>query len=110
MKTKTNNLIKFIALAILGLFLVWFFFLKESREERLVKKGDLIVVGIEKFRNEFRKFPHSMEELGIKEEEGVDALYYQKRDSNNYILWFGTTLGESVTYYSDSKTWEDRNR
>ena len=46
-----------------------------------------------------------MEELGIKEEEGVDALYYQKRDSNNYILWFGTTLGESVIYYSDSKTW-----
>jgi hypothetical protein len=51
-----------------------------------------------------------LEDVGLKEELGVDALYYQKKDSINYILSFGTILGESKIYYSDTKTWEDINR
>lgn len=48
--------------------------------------------------------------MGFEQEEGVDALYYHKRDTITYTLNFGTLLGESTIYYSDSKTWEDINR
>jgi hypothetical protein len=37
-------------------------------------------------------------------------LFYSKWDSVNYLVWYGTDLGESMTYYSDSKKWEERQR
>ena len=36
-----------------------------------------------------------------------EVFCYQKIDSVNYMLWFGTTLGEGIYYYSSTKTWED---
>ena len=44
-------------------------------------------------------------------DEKDGALFcYEKVDSLNYIVWFGTTLGEGIYYYSDTKQWEDRLR
>jgi hypothetical protein len=31
-------------------------------------------------------------------------------DSANYIVYFGTSLGESMVYYSDTKEWDYRLR
>ncbi|MCE7862372.1 MAG: hypothetical protein DYG99_02405 [Bacteroidetes bacterium CHB5] len=81
-----------------------------SREEKLIERGNDIIIKIEQFKTDFGKLPSSLEELGINEEVGVDALYYHKRDSVNFILSFGTILGESKIYYSDCKMWEDINR
>jgi hypothetical protein len=46
-----------------------------------------------------------MSELGIKEE--MDGpFYYEKNDiTNSYLVWYGTILGESVTYDSTTKKW-----
>ena len=32
---------------------------------------------------------------------------YEKKDSINYSIWFGTVLGESIIYDSDTKQWVD---
>lgn len=50
--------------------------------------------------------PNSLKDIGIKEKDGSDPpLYYQKAKnaSYEYSVSFGTSLGESKIYYSDSK-------
>jgi len=37
-------------------------------------------------------------------------LYYEKKDSLNYIVWFAKSSEEVKTYYSDTKKWEDYQR
>ena len=32
-----------------------------------------------------------------------EVFCYQRLDSINYMVWFGTTLGEGIYYYSDTK-------
>ncbi|KAF5061563.1 hypothetical protein DSECCO2_314140 [anaerobic digester metagenome] len=92
------------------LFSFWFFYLKDFREHRLIKEGNTLVEKIEVFRTENKRLPTSLDELGIEERDGIDVLYYDKRDSLHYTVSFGTSLGESVIYYSDTKQWEDRYR
>lgn len=98
----------------IGFFLmllsIWFFYLRSARENRLMKAGDVLVERIEVFKAKQFRLPNSLEEIGIKEREGADVLYYDKRDSLHYTVSFGTSLGESKIYYSDSKRWEDRYR
>ena len=80
-----------------------------NRNEILKKKGNHIVTKIENYREENGHLPNNLEVLGIKETlEG--PLYYEKVDSINYMVWFGTTLGESMIYYSDTEEWDYRLR
>jgi hypothetical protein len=37
-------------------------------------------------------------------------LCYTTRDSITYIIWFGTSLGKSKAYHSDSKMWKKKDR
>jgi hypothetical protein len=39
-----------------------------------------------------------------------EIFCYRRIDSVNYMVWFGTTLGEGIYYYSDSQQWEERLR
>ena len=50
--------------------------------------------------------------IRLGEEEIIDDVLfcYEKVDSVHYMVWFGTTLGEGVYFYSDTKKWEDRLR
>jgi len=34
-----------------------------------------------------------------------EEFCYERLDSVNYMIWFGTTLGEGMYYYSDTKKW-----
>lgn len=96
-----------VFLLFLGSF--WFFYLKDARENRLIKEGNVLVKKIEAFKVEYKRLPISLEEIGVSEQDGVDALYYSKQDSlsENYMISFGTSLGESKIYFSDNKKWEN---
>lgn len=71
--------------------------------------GDELVNRIEDFRVANDSLPYSLYEV-------VDTIIYntlfcyEKVDSLNYIIWYGTTLGEGVYYYSDTKQWEKKLR
>jgi hypothetical protein len=105
-----NGKYVFISILLLSSAIFYFFFLRDGREERLIKEGNKLVSKIEYFRAEHNKLPNSLEDIGIEETDGLDVLYYSKKDSTHYIVWFGIDLGESVTYYSDTKTWENHYR
>lgn len=75
-----------------------------------MKEGKELVEKIEAFKAKYSRLPNSLEEIGLEESDGADVLYYSKRDSLHYTVSFGTALGESKFYYSDSEKWEDRYR
>jgi len=80
-----------------------------SREERLTKAGNEVIKKIEHYRQMNGTLPKSLSDIGIKEKE-EGPIYYEKRDSINYTVWFGTSIGESKIYYSDSNRWEQHLR
>lgn len=99
---------KIINIGIAFCFVI-FFYNCSNRDVELIKQGDKLITKIEAYKKRTGNLPSSLQELGIKEtEEG--PFYYQKKDSVNFIVWFGTSLGESKTYYSDSKKWEAHQR
>jgi hypothetical protein len=75
----------------------------------LEKQGNELVKKIEVYKEKNGELPKTLEDLGIKETlEG--PLFYVKCDSVNYMVYYGTTLGESMYYYSDTKKWDYRLR
>ena len=74
-------------------------------EDRKTARGNEIVRKVEDFKKEKGRLPESLSEIGIEEKlEG--PIYYRKESGEKFILWFGTSLGESVKYDSDSKQWK----
>ena len=60
---------------------------------------------VEAFRAGHRSLPATEEELGFHDPD--ERVFYAKISNNEYCLWFGTTLGESETYWSHEKRWEE---
>lgn len=74
------------------------------REQSLKKEGDQIIAKIESFKKGPARLPDSLSDIGISaKEEG--PIYYLKTGETTYKVWFGTRLGESVTYDSSKKGW-----
>jgi hypothetical protein len=68
-------------------------------------QGDEIIAKVEQFKIREKRLPKSLDEVGVREsEEG--PIFYRQLSESRYELWYGTTLGESVTYDSDRKTWK----
>ncbi|HLM02737.1 MAG TPA: hypothetical protein VK400_16915 [Pyrinomonadaceae bacterium] len=69
------------------------------------KQAIAIIEKIEGFKVKENRLPNSLSEIGVAEtEEG--PIYYRKISETRYEVWYGTKLGESVTYDSERKTWE----
>ncbi|MCX6232780.1 MAG: hypothetical protein NTZ33_14675 [Bacteroidetes bacterium] len=84
-----------------------YFILKDSRDNNLINEGNILVNKVEIYKKTNGKLPLTLKEIGIKEDDNYPLFYLIRADSVNYMIWFGTSLGESKTYYSDSKKWED---
>ena len=78
----------------------------KSRTEELIMKGNELVVKIENFKLENDSLPNSLLDIGESvSDEG--PIYYVKKSSNKYIVYFGTSLGESKVYSSEKGKWEE---
>lgn len=71
-------------------------------------KGARVVAAVEQFRKERGRLPNSLIEIGIPETER-GPVYYEKKSETRFIVWYGKTLGESMTYDSDVGRWEAHN-
>lgn len=92
----------FLIISVFLFSLLYFF--NKFKIDKLIQKGNYIVTKIEIFRQDKKKLPTSIEDVGIKETmEG--PIYYQIIDDNTYELSFGLDLGESAVYNSDTKKW-----
>ena len=104
------------------LFLVLCLLSCSSYIEKNKKTGNLIIERIENYKKDSGHLPDQINYIGSKYEFldfqndstvvsvleiDEEVFCYQKTDSVNYMLWFGTTLGEGIYYYSDTKTWKD---
>ena len=93
------------------LFFFWFFYLKTEKENRLTFQGNEIIKKVEDYRIKYKKLPNSLPDIGIEIiDENNPPLYYEKKDSSNYIIWFAKSSEDVKTYYSDTKKWEDYQR
>ncbi len=77
----------------------------DGRNGALVKQGNEVVHKVESFKKTNGRLPNSLSEIGIEEKE-EGPIYYDKKSDTRYIVWFGTILGESITYDSDTQKWE----
>jgi hypothetical protein len=67
--------------------------------------AEQIILKIDKFSHEKGRMPLSLSEVGVPEsEEG--PIYYRRLTDSTYEVWYGTGLGESVTYNSATATWQ----
>lgn len=71
---------------------------------RELRTGRNIITKVELFKNKEARLPESLEELGINDPD-LD-VYYQKISSEEYQVWFGTSLGESEVFNSRTRKWE----
>ena len=106
MKTWRRLLFSILAAIVLfvGFILFWMVAPQEIVYRSELRTGKIVVSRVEAYRNSYGSLPDSLGAVGMNE---LDLnVYYQKIDSRNYIVWFGTTLGESMTYHSDLRKWQ----
>ena len=81
-------------------------FVSGCREQRLKEAGEALAFRIDSFQTVEKRLPENLGELGI-EEKMEGPLYYRKLSSENYWIYFGTTLGESIFFRSETREWRD---
>jgi hypothetical protein len=121
---------KRIRLIVLSLLLVAFS--SCSYTEKNKKAGNTIIEKIELYKKANGHPPNWLQSIGYEEYDflgrhGDNQIYiadttisgtsvikvngeifcYERIDSINYVIWFGTTLGEGIYYYSDTQQWEN---
>ena len=73
-----------------------------------IHQANALVVKIKAFHHRQGKLPTSLRDVGMRDsEEG--PFYYQKCSDTRFLVWFGTSLGESMTYDSSSDSWDAIN-
>jgi hypothetical protein len=100
-RIRSRAMVEIIAIVVTTCFLLS---CKQPKQEL----GEDIVKRIERFRQDNKRLPDSLSELGVKEKlEG--PVYYKKSDEHHYTVWYGTSVGESMTYNSDTGRWSAHN-
>jgi hypothetical protein len=69
-----------------------------------IRTAEKIISLVQAFRVRQGRLPETLDEIGFNDQN--DRVFYQKINENEYCVWFGTTLGESETYYSRNNKWE----
>lgn len=109
MKKSKWKIFLFGALTLIVIFFV--FIPKGGREKHLINEGNILIEKIENFRKDNGRLPDKMEEIGYESlMGGINTLFYIKYSDLNYTISFGTTLGESIIYNSNTKQWKDGSK
>jgi hypothetical protein len=71
----------------------------------LKNDGTAVIEKVEAFKTKNSKLPESLSDLSLTDTE-QGPLYYRKTSDSSYEIWFGAELGESVTYKSQTHSWD----
>jgi hypothetical protein len=74
------------------------------REHRLMEQSKPIQVSLESYRVTHGYYPAALSRIGVVEKED-GPIYYSRESDSSYLLWFGTSLGESMRFHSSDRTW-----
>jgi len=98
-----------ICFILAGGYAAYFLFAPASiRYSSEIRRGNRIAREIDRFRARKGHLPLSLTEIGKLESES-GPFYYERCGESRYIVWFGTTLGESMTYDSAKRVWTSLN-
>mgnify|MGYP000913810386 CR=1 FL=1 len=100
-------IIGLLGIGLVVFLLLYFFLLKDTREDRLIKEANVLIGKIENFRRENGHLPDSLNEISYSSKKGTDELFYTKYSETNYTVSFVMSIDYNKTYYSDTKTWEN---
>jgi len=70
--------------------------------------SNIAISKIDEFRKVKGRLPDSLSEAGVQDDESCPC--YCKTGDHSYLVWYGTTLGESDTYDSETRKWSPGNR
>jgi hypothetical protein len=62
------------------------------------------IAAVDSFLARYGSLPETLSQAGIAESDSM-KVYYRKQNDQEYIVWFGTVLGESATYESSTEKW-----
>ena len=71
---------------------------------REIRAGNEVISRVEAFRAVHKHLPETLQDVGV-DDENV-KVFYKKMSDDEYCVWFGTSLGESTTYYSRDRRWQ----
>jgi hypothetical protein len=80
----------------------------EWRWSSQIRQGNHLVAQIESYRKMNGHLPSELTEIGQITSE-AEPFFYERCSDTKYILWFGTELGESMTYNSSLRQWREIN-
>lgn len=69
--------------------------------------AQLIIQEVEKFKATNGQLPTDLTELSLEFEVENEA-YYELLTDSTYSVWYGTSLGNSMVYDSENKTWREQ--
>jgi hypothetical protein len=69
-----------------------------------IRSGNALILQVEAFRAKYGRLPEDLNELGDKDQDPY--VFFQKTSDSDYIVWFGTSLGESEVYNSATHKWD----
>lgn len=75
---------------------------------RRIALGNRDALKIDAYRQRMGRVPSSLEDVGVHVSED-GPIYYERCSDTHYILWFGTRLGESMSFDSANRTWVSLN-
>lgn len=75
---------------------------------REIHNGDKLISKIESFHREHSRLPTSLSEVETNDAT-LEKFFYEKCNEGRFLVWFGTSLGESVTFDSASGVWKPVN-
>jgi hypothetical protein len=71
---------------------------------REMRQANRVITAVDSFQVRSGRLPETLPETGI-DMSRVPDVFYRKTTDGEYIVWFGTVLGESATYESSTKKW-----
>ena len=69
------------------------------------KASNEIIAKVEQFKKSTGRLPEALSDIGLKENDSCPC--YCKTSNDSYIVWYGTTLGESDTFDSRTRNWSE---
>lgn len=64
-----------------------------------------MIEALEHHRQQYGTHPEDSSAVGFPIKDKSGPLYYQRQHPTEYIIWYGTILGESVIYDFTDKQW-----
>lgn len=66
------------------------------------REGNRVVSVLDRYYRDHKSYPDSLNSIGVDSSE----IFYEKKSKDAFVVWFGTTLGEPVTYDSTIRVWK----